>query len=49
MATPKVSVEEYLNTAYRPDVEYIDGKLQKRNVGGIELAKMILAVPKRGR
>ena len=49
MATPKVSVEEYLNTAYCPDVKYIDGKLQKRKVRGIEHAKMILAVPKRGR
>jgi len=44
MATTKVSLEEYLNTAYGPDVEYIDGELQERNVGEIEHAKMILAV-----
>lgn len=44
MATTKVSLEEYLNTSYRPDVEYIDGELQQRNVGEIEHAKMILAV-----
>jgi hypothetical protein len=32
MATTKVSVHEYLGTHYRPDVEYIDGELQERNV-----------------
>jgi Uma2 family endonuclease len=44
MATTKVSVHEYLGTHYRPDVEYIDGELQERNVGEIEHAEMILAV-----
>jgi Uma2 family endonuclease len=44
MATTKVSVQEYLGTHYRPDVEYIDGELQERNVGEIEHAEMILAV-----
>ena len=44
MATTKTSLEEYLGTNYRPDVEYIDGELQERNVGEIEHAKMILAV-----
>lgn len=28
-----ISVEEYLNTSYDPDVEYIDGVLVERNVG----------------
>jgi Uma2 family endonuclease len=28
-----VSLEEYLNTVYRPDRDYVDGRLQKRNVG----------------
>ena len=28
-----ISVEEYLNTSYDPDVEYVDGVLVKRNVG----------------
>ena|SRR5689334_24274135 len=28
-----ISVEEYLNTAYDPDVEYVDGVLVERNVG----------------
>lgn len=30
---PVVSVEEYLNTAYDPDVEFVDGLLVERNVG----------------
>jgi Uma2 family endonuclease len=28
-----VSVEEYLSTSYRPDREYIDGVIEKRNLG----------------
>ena len=28
-----ISVEEYLNTSYDPDVEYVDGVLEERNVG----------------
>lgn len=28
-----VSVEQYLNTCYDPDVEYVDGTLLQRNVG----------------
>ncbi len=44
MATTKVSVEEYLATHYRPDVEYIEGELQGRNVGEVEHAKVIMAV-----
>lgn len=28
-----VSVEEYLNTSYDPDVEFVDGVLVERNVG----------------
>jgi Uma2 family endonuclease len=28
-----ISVEEYLNTSYDPDVEYVDGVLVERNVG----------------
>jgi Uma2 family endonuclease len=31
--SPLVSVEEYLNTSYDPDVEYVDGVLVERNVG----------------
>ena len=28
-----VSIEEYLNTSYRPDCEYIDGIIEERNLG----------------
>src|ERR1700736_4171757 len=28
-----ISVEEYLNTSYDPDVEYVDGVLVEHNVG----------------
>jgi hypothetical protein len=28
-----VSLSEYLNTSYRPDCEYLEGELLKRNVG----------------
>ena len=44
MATTKVSVQEYLGTSYRPDVEYIDGELKERNVGELEHARMVKAI-----
>jgi Uma2 family endonuclease len=28
-----VPVQEYLTTSYRPDVDYVDGRLEDRNVG----------------
>ena len=31
--SPLIPVEEYLNTAYDPDVEFVDGVLVERNVG----------------
>lgn len=31
--SPLVTVEEYLNTSYDPDVEFVDGVLVERNVG----------------
>lgn len=33
MSTVPVSLEEYLNTAYSPDREYVDGEIVRRNVG----------------
>ena len=44
--TTKVPVEEYLGTSYRPDVDYVDGEIQERNVGEIEHSEMIAAVLK---
>ena len=32
-STPLVTVEDYLNSAYDPDVEFVDGVLVERNVG----------------
>lgn len=31
--SPLISVEEYLNTSYEPDMEYVDGVLVERNMG----------------
>jgi len=28
-----VSLDEYLNTSYEPEVEYVDGELVERNIG----------------
>jgi Uma2 family endonuclease len=33
MSTTLVSLEEYLDTAYSPDREYVDGEVVERNVG----------------
>jgi Uma2 family endonuclease len=32
-AEPFVTVEEYLHTSYRPDCDYVDGRVEERNVG----------------
>jgi Uma2 family endonuclease len=34
----QISVHEYLNTSYRPDCDYVDGELRKRNLGELEHA-----------
>jgi Uma2 family endonuclease len=31
-----VSVREYLSTSYRPDCDYVDGRIEERNVGEYE-------------
>jgi hypothetical protein len=33
MSATAVSLSEYLQTDYRPDVDFIDGELEERNVG----------------
>ena len=39
MATTSfVPVEEYLNTSYEPDCEYVDGEMLQRNMGEPEHA-----------
>ena len=43
-----ISVEEYLNTSYDPDVEYVDGVLVERNGGdwlhGLVQSNLIFAI-----
>ena len=42
MATPAtlISVEEYLNTSYHPDCDYIDGEVLERNMGETPHARL---------
>ena len=37
---PFVTVEEYLQTSYRPDCDYVDGQIRERNVGKYEHARV---------
>jgi Uma2 family endonuclease len=39
-----ISVEEYLNTPYRPDVEYVNGEIQERNLGEFDHADLQAAL-----
>ena len=42
--TTSISVEEYLNSSYEPDIEYIDGRLEERNVGEIEHSEVVAVI-----
>jgi Uma2 family endonuclease len=35
-----ISVREYLSTSYQPDVDYVDGEIEERNVGEIEHSRL---------
>jgi Uma2 family endonuclease len=37
---PFVSVDEYLHTSYEPDMDYIDGHIEDRNVGEFDHARI---------
>jgi Uma2 family endonuclease len=39
-----ISVEQYLNTICRPDVEYVDGEIQERNLGEFDHADLQAAL-----
>jgi hypothetical protein len=39
-----VSVREYLSTAYYPDVDYVDGQLEDRNVGEKEHGELLMRI-----
>ena len=41
-ATTLISVEEYLSSGYDPDMDYVDGELEDRNVGEKDHAKLQL-------
>ena len=38
--TSLLSVQEYLNSVFRPDVDYVDGVLEERNVGEFDHASI---------
>jgi Uma2 family endonuclease len=35
-----LSIEQYRNTTYRPDVDYVDGHIEERNVGDTDHGKL---------
>jgi Uma2 family endonuclease len=39
-----ISIEEYLNTSYRPDVDYVDGEIEERNFGEFDHADLQFAI-----
>ena len=39
-----ISVEEYLATSYRPDCDYVDGRIEERNLGEWDHADLQTAV-----
>jgi hypothetical protein len=40
MAGSLVSIQEYLNTSYRPDRDYVDGVVLERNFGEYDHARL---------
>jgi Uma2 family endonuclease len=39
-----VPLQHYLNTVYRPDRDYVDGRLEKRHVGEFDHSKLQVAI-----
>jgi Uma2 family endonuclease len=39
-----ISVEEYLATSYRPDCDYVDGRIEERNLGEWDHSKLQAAI-----
>ena len=39
-SSASVSMEQYLRTSYSPDVDYVDGEIQERNLGEFEHARL---------
>ncbi len=46
MASPAslISIDEYLNTTYRPDVDYVDGYIEERNLGEFDHGDLQLEI-----
>ena len=42
VTTPFLTVEQYLKTPYRPDVDYVDGQIEERNLGEFDHGTTIL-------
>ncbi len=39
-----ISVEQYLATSYRPDCDYVDGRIEERNLGELDPSSLQTAV-----
>ncbi len=39
-----ISVEEYLATSYRPDCDYVDGRIEERNLGEFDHSSLQTAI-----
>jgi len=39
-----LSIEQYLNTTYRPDVDYVDGHIEERNLGEFDHGDLQLEI-----
>src|ERR1700739_3147402 len=40
-ATPlPISISEYLHTSYQPDCDYVDGRIEERNLGELDHAEL---------
>jgi len=39
-----ISVEQYLATSYRPDCDYVDGRIEERNLGEWDHSKLQAAI-----
>lgn len=44
VSVPHIPVGEYLGSVYRPDVDYVDGVLEERNVGEFDHADIQFAI-----
>jgi Uma2 family endonuclease len=42
--TTLISVDQYLHTSYSPDRDYVDGEVQKRNLGEFDHATLQMAI-----